>query len=811
MSTTDASNVVGADGAQAEVTNTSRLDISEEVVGTMKGAVKAAIVALGMAAQISQNVPYLGAISTALTEFMKIQNEVDVCRDECRATMIDAEEMNSLIRGLREKCDESGRRDVVLNQSLRAAFATLEKIVLECILTLQKCKIESKRKRDRVRLYLKRSELAKSVKECSSKMGKALQQFNTTLQVDQVIILEDIRLAVHAMRETQSSSVQQTVPSLSSVWPLRSAPSIFYGRESEVDHAFNLVVHQAPARVAILGSGGIGKTSIALSVLHHPEVEALYGDHRCFISCEALTTCDGVVRALAEALNIEIVGVSAESAQHRLLSSLKSVTGIICLDNLETPWDADTAAVESLLIEMASLTSIAFLVTSRVTDTPLIGWSSPPLAPITPFSFEAALQTWDTICTEHDEYAAKLVEAVDCVPLAVTLLARLARTESGKAIWQRWEVEHTEIIRSHGGGHRLNNIGASIELSLRALKSQEAIDVLGIICIFPGGIWQSQLSGLDNILDIHSSVQYVVTLLKQSSLIYIETFESLPEENLIHVLSPIRHHIQQHRVSDELLLKFTDIVMQSRPDDWHYNAILTFGWDRPGCRERCLQMLISFTERVYNIEVLSQVVESARELELEPQILSRLHRQLGRALNGITEYEKARSSCSRAIEIDEQLGDRRDLFRDWTEWIITFKREFGDREDECQHLDDVQNAIQKLWELGRDESGAWDQDYDAYWHPASAQHFINEGRRKLHMPVIYRSGLYSDKDSTVNLSYEDVQIPYEHLAEISPPPWDLPLILVILRASRRSGSGESTSSSSEGSSMMIPSPITVQH
>ena len=40
----------------------------------MKGAVKEAILALGIAAQATQNVPYLGAISTALTEFMKIQD-----------------------------------------------------------------------------------------------------------------------------------------------------------------------------------------------------------------------------------------------------------------------------------------------------------------------------------------------------------------------------------------------------------------------------------------------------------------------------------------------------------------------------------------------------------------------------------------------------------------------------------------------------------------------------------------------------------------------------------------------------------------
>ena len=50
-------------------------------------------------------------------------------------------------------------------------------------MTLQKCKVESKRKRDRARLFLKRSDLAKSVKECSSKLAAAVQQFAERHQV----------------------------------------------------------------------------------------------------------------------------------------------------------------------------------------------------------------------------------------------------------------------------------------------------------------------------------------------------------------------------------------------------------------------------------------------------------------------------------------------------------------------------------------------------------------------------------------------------------------------------------------------------
>ena len=73
--------------------------------------------------------------------------------------------------------------------------------------------------------------------------------------------------------------------------------------------------------MAILGPGGIGKTSIALAILHDPLVKDLYGDCRCFMSCEATTTADAVVRALADALGLPLdERVSSESARDRLCS-----------------------------------------------------------------------------------------------------------------------------------------------------------------------------------------------------------------------------------------------------------------------------------------------------------------------------------------------------------------------------------------------------------------------------------------------------------------------------------------------------------
>ncbi|KZV62630.1 hypothetical protein PENSPDRAFT_692326 [Peniophora sp. CONT] len=51
----------------------TRFELSENLKNDAKGAVKTAVDCLGVAASVTQNVPYLGIISGALAEFLKIE------------------------------------------------------------------------------------------------------------------------------------------------------------------------------------------------------------------------------------------------------------------------------------------------------------------------------------------------------------------------------------------------------------------------------------------------------------------------------------------------------------------------------------------------------------------------------------------------------------------------------------------------------------------------------------------------------------------------------------------------------------------
>ncbi|KAJ7288829.1 hypothetical protein C8J57DRAFT_1495098 [Mycena rebaudengoi] len=85
-------------------------------------------------------------------------------------------------------------------------------------------------------------------------------------------------LAAHPdMTSSDLSSVAGTLSSINdsteSFFMLPPSPQIFHGRDSELQDTIKILV-QDSARIAILGTGGIGKTSLAMAALHDSQIEA---------------------------------------------------------------------------------------------------------------------------------------------------------------------------------------------------------------------------------------------------------------------------------------------------------------------------------------------------------------------------------------------------------------------------------------------------------------------------------------------------------------------------------------------------------
>lgn len=63
-----------------------------------------------------------------------------------------------------------------------------------------------------------------------------------------------------------------------------SAPRACFGRGELIGKIVGMAENLTP--VALIGTGGIGKTSIALAVLHHDRIKRLCGGNRQFIRCD---------------------------------------------------------------------------------------------------------------------------------------------------------------------------------------------------------------------------------------------------------------------------------------------------------------------------------------------------------------------------------------------------------------------------------------------------------------------------------------------------------------------------------------------
>ncbi|KAJ7193651.1 hypothetical protein GGX14DRAFT_588296, partial [Mycena pura] len=345
------------------------------------------------------------------------------------------------------------------------------------------------------------------------------------------------------MDHTPRISKLNTTSSLAAILP--PVPAIFFGRDKEVDRVVDLILNDEPASVAIVGTGGIGKTSIALASIHHSKVQEHFQTQRFFLSCEATSTSDSLVQALLQLFVLSVDASSSTSPSDTLVLYLQSLASkcLLCLDNLETPWDSDKDQVESLLVKIVAVRHLILVITSRDSDRPRgIKWSE--LKPIQPLATEAAIKTWNAISHSHDEFSILLIQAVECIPLAVTLLAQLAQTDSSKALWASWNSESTKFIRSDGSESRLNSLDLSIQLSVQSPRLRGcsgAIDFFGVLCMLPQGLPEMRISEFEAAFGIDfKELRAAIRVLKQCSLAYTL-------DGFLCVLSPIRQYVKSHQ------------------------------------------------------------------------------------------------------------------------------------------------------------------------------------------------------------------------------------------------------------------------
>jgi len=310
------------------------------------------------------------------------------------------------------------------------------------------------------------------------------------------------------------------------------APTNCFSREEIVNEIMDLT--DQLASVALFGSIGVGKSSVALTLLHHNRTEAKFGTNRHFMHCDNLTnSLEGFLERLSDVIRANRTTDVAQLRSH-LESSPPLILLLDGVDLILDPLAPDAEQISATIEEFGSYEHVCLVTTSRM-HPDIHGFHRVEI-PI--LSEDGARDTFYSLCElERSPAVDDLIARLDFHPLSINLLATAVRENNWDEpmLLRAWGDDPTSVLNtSHHQGLKetVESLFCSPTIKNLGITARDALEA---IAAFPCGIEESIL---DSTLPEIPGIGEVIAAFCKFSLLY-------RKGGFVKMLSPFRFHFMK--------------------------------------------------------------------------------------------------------------------------------------------------------------------------------------------------------------------------------------------------------------------------